>query len=45
MTMLETAVLHPALKFTAVRENGPAIQSNPNQYNLFVRGAYALPIS
>jgi hypothetical protein len=25
--MLEPAVLHPALKFTAVRENGPAIQT------------------
>ena len=38
MTMLEPAVLHPALKFTAVRENGPAIQ---NQNNLFVRGLFA----
>lgn len=25
MTMFETAVLHPALKFTADRENGPGI--------------------
>lgn len=25
MTMFDTAVLHPALKFTAVREKGPAI--------------------
>lgn len=28
ITMFETAVLHPALKFTAERENGPIIYIN-----------------
>lgn len=31
ITMLDTAVLHPALKFTADRENGPASRSKSSR--------------
>lgn len=32
ITTLDIAVLHPALKFTAVLENGPAIQTYNSNY-------------